>query len=112
MSLGSAKAEGKTITKRCVEGLESKNLLEGRTGVYKLEIWKNSLSARAIPQSPGPGRGFKHLGVQAMWVQQLSKQDILIVHQVATDVLMEHVPAVIRDRMIERWDTGFQMKKN
>ena len=49
-----AEAEGKEITKGCVEGIFAKNLLEGLTGEpHKLEHWADSSSARAISQGLG-----------------------------------------------------------
>ena len=53
MSLSPAKAEAQTITKR---------------ETHNLELWTDSLSARAISQRLGPDRRAKHLEVQTMRV--------------------------------------------
>ena len=74
VSLPSAESEAKAITKGCIEALYVKHLLEHQTArPFKIELWTDSSSAKAIMQCLGPGRRAKHLEVQTMCVQQLNK---------------------------------------
>ena len=74
VSLSPAESEAKAITKGCIEALYVKHLLEHQTArPFKIELWTDSSSAKAIMQRVGPGRRAKHLKVQTMWVQQLNK---------------------------------------
>ena len=69
VSLSSAKSEAKAITKGCIEALYVKHVLEHQTARrFKIELWTDSTSAKAIMQRLGPGRRAKHLEVQTMWV--------------------------------------------
>ena len=69
VSLSSAEAEAKAITKGCIDGLYAKHLLEHQTArPFKIEVWTDSSSAKAIMQRLGPGRRAKHLEVQTLWV--------------------------------------------
>ena len=85
--------------KGCVDGIHAKNLLH-------LELWTDSLSSRAISQRLTRGTGAKHLEAHTMWVQQVSKQNILQVHitpadKNQTDVLTNHVPRAVLDKLSE-----------
>ena len=74
VSLSSAESEAKEITKGCIEALYVKHLLEHQTArPFKIELWTDCSSAKAIMQRLGPGRRAKHFEVQTMWVQQLNK---------------------------------------
>ena len=69
VSLSSAESEAKAITKGCIEALYVKYLLEHQTArPFKIELWTDKSSAKAIMQRLGPGRRAKHLEVQTMWV--------------------------------------------
>ena len=49
VSLSSAESEAKVITKGCIEALYAKNLLEHQTArTFKIEVWTDSSSAKAI----------------------------------------------------------------
>ena len=74
VSISSAESEAKAITKGCIEALYVKHLLEHQTArPFKIEVWSDSSSAKAIMQRLGPGRRARHLEVQTTWVQQLNK---------------------------------------
>ena len=78
MSLSSAESEAKAITKGCIEALYVKHLLEHQTArPFKIELWTDSSSAKAILQRLGPRRRAKHLGVQTMWVDVHSFVDTM-----------------------------------
>ena len=65
ISLSSAEAEAKAITKGCVGGIYTNKLLEGLTGEpRKKEVWTDSSSAGAISQRLGLG-----LEIQQMFTQ-------------------------------------------
>ena len=69
VSLSSSESEAKAITKGCVEALYVKHLMELQTArTFKIEVWTDSSSAKAIIQRLGPGRRAKYLEVQTMWV--------------------------------------------
>ena len=101
MSLSSAESEAKAITKGCIEALYVKHLL-ART--FKIEVWTDSSSAKAIIQRIGPGRRAKHLEVQTMWVQQLNKLGLISMNKLGTmenvaDLMTKHVPRGVLDKL-------------
>ena len=56
VSLSSAESEAKAVTKGCIEALYVKHLLEHQTArTFKIEVWTDSSSAKAIIQRLGPG---------------------------------------------------------
>ena len=113
ISLNSAEAGAKAIAQGCVEGVYAKNLLEGPTcEVSQLEIRTDCSSPRAMSQGLVTRRRAKHLVVQTIWVQQMSKQDILPSEEHEADVLTDHVSRTIWDRMNEPWDTCTWMKNS
>ena len=78
VSLSSAESEAKAITKGCGEALYVKHLMEHQMArTFKIEVWTDSSSAKAIIQRLGPGRRAKHLEVQTMWVQHLNKLGLI-----------------------------------
>ena len=105
MSLSSAQSEAKAITKGCAEALYVKHLLEHQTArTFKIEVWTDSSSAKAIIQRLGPGRRAKHLEVQTMSVQQLNKLGLISMNKLNTlenvaDLLTEHVPRAVLDKL-------------
>ena len=63
VSPSSAESEAKAITKGCIEALYVKHVLEHQTArTFKIEVWTDSSSAKAIIQRLGPGRSAKTLG--------------------------------------------------
>ena len=55
VSLSSAESEAKAITKSCIEALYVKHLLEHQTArTFKIEVWTDRSSAKAIIQRLGP----------------------------------------------------------
>ena len=59
VSLSSAESEAKAITNGCIEALYVNHLLEHQTArPFKIEVWTDSSSAKAIMQRLGPGCGF------------------------------------------------------
>ena len=84
-------AEAKAITEECAEGIHAENLLEGVTGEMHNTGRTDSSSARALSQRRGPRRGAKHLAVQTMWVQHMSKPGTLEVHHIQGDENETHV---------------------
>ena len=73
VSLSSAESKASAISKGCIEALHVKHLLKHQTArPFKVEVWTDSSSAKALVQRLGPGRRAKHLEVQTMWVQQLN----------------------------------------
>ena len=105
MSLSSAELEAKAITKGCIEALHVKHLLEHQTArPFKIEVWTDSSSAKAILQRLGPGRRAKHLEVETMWVQQLNKLGLISMNKLNTfenvaDLLTKHVPRAVLDKL-------------
>ena len=105
VSLSSAESEAKAITKGCIEALYVKHLLEHQTArTFKIELWTDSSSAKAIMQRLGPGRRAKHLEVQTMWVQQLNKLGLISLNKLGTlenvaDLLTKHVPRAVLDKL-------------
>ena len=105
VSLSSAESEAKAITKGCIEALYVKHLLEHQTArTFKIDVWTDTSSAKAIVQRLGPGRRAKHLEVQTMWVQQLNKLGLISMNKLGTlenvaDLLTKHVPSVILDKL-------------
>ena len=103
VSLSSAESEAKAITKGCIEAL--KHLLEHQTArTFKIEVWTDSSSAKAITQRLGQGRRAKHLEVQTMWVQQLNKLGLISLNMLGTlenvaDLLTKHVPRAVLDKL-------------
>ena len=98
VSLSAAESEAKAITKGCIEALYVKHLLEHQTArTFKIEVWTDSSSAKAIIQRLGPGRKAKHLEVQTMWVQQVNKLGHITMNMLGTlenvaDLMTKHVP--------------------
>ena len=112
VSLFSAESEAKAITKGCIEALH----VEHQTArPFKIEVWTDSSSAKAIMQRHGPGRRAKHLEVQTMWVQQWNKiglisLDKLNTQETVADLLTKHVPRSVLFKLAGRV-THFLMKK-
>ena len=105
VSLSSAESEAKAITKGCIEALYVKHLLEHQTArTFKIEVWTDSSSAKAIIQRLGPGRRTKHLEVQTMWVEQLNKFGLISTNKLCTlenvqDMMTKHVPRGVLDNV-------------
>ena len=105
VSISSAESEAKAITKGCIEALYVKHLLEHQTArPFKIEVWTDSSSAKAIMQRLGPGRRAKHLEVQTMWFQQLAQIGFISLNKWNTlenvaDLLTKHVPRAVLDKM-------------
>ena len=101
VSLSSAESEAKATTKGGIEALYVKHLLEHQTAPpFKIEVWTDSSSAKAIMQRLRPGRRAKHLELQTMWVQQLNKIGLISLNKLNTlenvaDKLTEHVPRAV-----------------
>ena len=56
VSLSSAESEAKAMRKGCIEALYAKHLLEHPASKpFKIEVWTDSSSAKAIVQRLGPG---------------------------------------------------------
>ena len=104
-SLSSAEPEAKAITKGCIEALYVTHLLEHQTArPFKIEVWTDSSSAKAIMQRLGPERRAKHVEVQAMWFQQLAKIGLISLNRLNTlenvaDLLTKHVPRAVLDKL-------------
>ena len=92
------------ITKGSVEGLYVKHLLEHQKArAFKIEVWTDSSSAKAIMQRLGPGRRAKHVEVQTLWVQQLVKIRLISLNKVdplehIADVMTKHVLRAVLDK--------------
>ena len=116
-SLSSAESEAKAITKVCVEALYVKHLLEHQTArTFKIEVWTDSSSAKAIIQRLGPGRRAKHLEVQTMWVQQLNKLGLISMNKLGTlenvaDMMTKHVPRGVLDKLTGMTGCSLLVKK-
>ena len=104
-SLSSAESEAKAITKGRIEALYVQHLLEHQSArPFKVEVWTDSSSAKAIMQRLGPGRRAKHLEVQTMWVQQLAKIGLISLNKLNTlenvaDLLTKHVSRAVLDML-------------
>ena len=105
VSLSSAESEAKAIKKGCIEALHVKHLLEHQTArPFKIEVWTDSSSAKAFMQRLGRGRRTKHLDVQTMWVEQLTKIGLVSLNTLGTlenvaDLLTKHVPRAVLDKL-------------
>ena len=105
VSLSSAESEAKAITKGCVEGLYMKYLLEHHIArPFKIEVWTDSSSAKAIMRRLGSRRRAKHLEVPTLWVQQLAKIGLISLNKLNTlenvaDLLTKHVPRAVLDKL-------------
>ena len=104
VSLSSAESEAKAITKGCIEALYVKHLEHQTARPFKIEVWTDRSSAKAIMQRLGPGRRAKHLEVQTMWVQQLNKIGLISLNKLNTlesvaDLLTKHVPRAVLDKL-------------
>ena len=105
MALSSAESEAKAITKGCIEALYAKHLLEHQTArTFKIKVWTDSSSAKAIIQRLGPGRRAKYLEVQTIWVQQLNKLGLISMNKPGTlenvaDMMTKHVPRGVLDKL-------------
>ena len=83
-----------------------KHLLEHQTArPFKIEVWTDSSSAKAIMQRLGTGRRAKPLEVQTMRVQQLIKIGLISLNKLGTlenvaDLLTKHVPRVVLDKLV------------
>ena len=105
VSLSSAESEAKAITKGCNEAMCVKHLLEHQTArPFKIEVWTDSSSARAVMQRLGPGRRAKHLEVQTMWVRQLNKIGVISLNTLntlenVTDLLTKHIRRAVLDKL-------------
>ena len=106
VSPSSAESEAKAITKGCVEALYVKHLLEHQTPrSFKIDVWTDSSSAKAMMQRLEPGRRSKHLEVQTTWVQQLDKIVLISLNKLCTpelvaDLLTKHVPSAVLDKLV------------
>ena len=90
--------------KGCIEALYVKHLLEHQTArPFKIEVWTDSSSSKAIMQRLGPGRRAKHLEVQTMWVQQnkigLISLNLLNTLENVADLLTKHVSRAVLDKL-------------
>ena len=100
-----SESKAKANTKGCIEALYVKHLLEHQTArPFKIELWTDSSSAKAIMQRLGPGRRAKHLEVQTMWVQLLNKIGLISLNKLCTlenvaDLLTKHVPRAVLDKL-------------
>ena len=105
VSLSSAESEAKAITKGCIEALYVKHLLEHQTArTFKIAVWTDSSSAKAIMQRLGPRRRAKHLEAQTLWVQQLVKIGLVSLNKVDTlenvaDLQTKHVLRAVFDKL-------------
>ena len=92
-------------SRSCIEALHVKHLLAHQTArPFKIEVWTDSSSAKAIMQRLGPGRRAKHLEVQTLWVQQLNKIGLISLNKLNTlenvaDMLTKHVPRAVLDKL-------------
>ena len=81
------------------------HLLEHQTArPFKIEVWTDSSSAKAITQRLGPRRRAKHSEVQTMWVQQLANIGLISLNTLNTlenvaDLLTKHVPRAALDKL-------------
>ena len=104
VSLSLAESEHKAITKGCIEALYVRHLLEHQTArTFKIELWTDSSSAKAIIQRLGPGRRAKHLEVQTMRVQHLNEIGLISLNKLGTlgnvaDLLTGHVPRALLEK--------------
>ena len=93
------------MTKGCIAALYVKHLLEHQTASpFKIVVWPDSGSAKAVVQRLGPGRRAKHWEVQTLWVRQLVKFGLMSLTKVSTlencaDVLTKHVPRAVLDKL-------------
>ena len=105
VSLSSAESEVKAITQGCVEALYVKHLQENQTArLFKIKVWTDSSSAKAIMERLGTGRRAKHLEVETLWVQKLEKIGLIPLNKLDTranvaDVLTKHVPRAVLDKL-------------
>ncbi len=69
ISLGSAEAESKAVTKGCIEDLGFKNTLACQGYDIMLEVLTDAAGAMGMLKRLGTGKGCRHLEVEQLWVQ-------------------------------------------
>ena len=103
ISLSSAEAEAKAITKGVVEGIYAQQLFEQQGfGKLQVQVYTDSTGAKAISKRLGPGKRAKHLEVQTYWVQQVQREGLINTLKIGTaencaDVLTKYVPRSVLD---------------
>ena len=83
-SLSSTEAECKGITKGCIEGLYIKNMLNEHGHNFELEIQTDSSGAVGMSKRLGTGKRAKHLEIQDLWVQHLTRNKVLTLTKIST----------------------------
>ena len=103
VSLSSAESEAKASTKGCIEALYVKHLLEHQTArPFKIELWTDSSSAKAIMQRLGPGRAepntwrCRRCGLAKIGL--ISRNKLNTLENVA-DLLTKHVARAVLDKL-------------
>ena len=80
--------KAKAITKGCIEALYVKHLLEHQTArPFKIEVWTDSSSAKAILQRPGPEQDQSHLAEQVEYAGKCVR------------FVTKHVPKAVLDKL-------------
>ena len=101
VSLSSAESEAKTIPKGCSEALNVKHLLEHQTArPFKIEVWTDSSSAKAIHATAWTRAQIKTLGGAddvGSNVDLISLIKLDTMENVA-DLLTKHVPRTVLDK--------------
>ena len=105
VSLSAAESEVKAITKGCIEALYVKHLLEHQTArPFKIELWTDSSSAKALMQRHGTRAQSETLG-RADDVGSTVEQDRShLAHKLGTlenvtDLLTKQVPRAVLDKL-------------
>ena len=109
VSLSSAEAEVKAVTKGCIEALYVKHLVDqqvpGGVGNIGIQAWTDSTGAKGMMHRLGPGKRAKHLEIQNLWVQQVVQNGLITMKKIRSDVncadvLTKHVPRGVLDKIM------------
>ena len=100
VSLSSAESEAKAITKGCIDALYVKRLLEHQTArPFKIQVWTDSSSAKAIMQRLGPEQNTwrcRRCGLAKIGLISLNKLNTL---ENVADLLTKHVARAVLDKL-------------
>ena len=96
ISLSSAEAESKAVTKGCIEGLGFKHTLGCQGYEVILTILTDASGALGMLKRLGTGKRCRHLEVPHLWLQQLIRNGIVDLRKILTtkylaDILSKHV---------------------
>lgn len=105
LSLSSGESEAKAITRGAVEGIYMKHVLEQQGYVIEVVIKSDASAAIGMLTRLGTGKKVRHLEVQHLWLQQVSRQKLVRCEEISThenraDILTKHLARDLLDRFL------------